>query len=249
MVTFRNSATTLLLALLYPTASINAIDLDFLSQCSCPLLVESECNACATECSWLDNNACQAKNASGETAFVKWNGFMELAQTHVIKASGETRHAPKPIAEREAELLFTPTQEVQATLAPTPSPTRTIEHAWGLEQLGMLGVEVPPDETWASGFVFKPESNIIQEGEHQSVQFVFICCNFNADDCQSGQILLLLYHRKPAVNCDIDYHIVGDYHDMHTDLILFYCFVSSQPICARIEILHSSCELECQHQL
>ena len=38
-----------------------------------------------------------------------WHGFFELAQTHVVKTKYETRRAPLPIADREAELLFTPT--------------------------------------------------------------------------------------------------------------------------------------------
>ncbi len=35
-------------------------------------------------------------------------GETEIGQTHVVKAADETRHAPKVIAHREAELLFTP---------------------------------------------------------------------------------------------------------------------------------------------
>ncbi len=39
---------------------------------------------------------------------VEWMGELEVGQTHVVKAKGETRHAPRLIAHREAELLFTP---------------------------------------------------------------------------------------------------------------------------------------------
>jgi len=39
---------------------------------------------------------------------VEWLGEFEVGQTHVVKATGETRHAPRIIAHREAELLFTP---------------------------------------------------------------------------------------------------------------------------------------------
>lgn len=39
---------------------------------------------------------------------VHWTGETEIGQTHVVKAVDETRHAPKVIAQREAELLFTP---------------------------------------------------------------------------------------------------------------------------------------------
>lgn len=39
---------------------------------------------------------------------VQWDGFIEIAQTHVVKAVGETRRAPRMIAQRDAEILFTP---------------------------------------------------------------------------------------------------------------------------------------------
>ena len=39
---------------------------------------------------------------------VAWEGFFEIAQTHVVKAVGEKRRAPRMIAHREAELLYTP---------------------------------------------------------------------------------------------------------------------------------------------
>eukprot|EP00804_Cyclotella_cryptica_P019707 CCRYP_016470-RA/>CCRYP_016470-RA protein AED:0.00 eAED:0.00 QI:898/1/1/1/0.66/0.57/7/803/2196 len=39
---------------------------------------------------------------------VHWDGEFEIGQTHVVKAVGETRRAPRMIAHREAELLFTP---------------------------------------------------------------------------------------------------------------------------------------------
>lgn len=39
---------------------------------------------------------------------VSWDGSWEIAQTHVVKAVGETRRAPRVIAQREAEFLFTP---------------------------------------------------------------------------------------------------------------------------------------------
>jgi len=62
-------------------------------------------------------------------ASADWHGFFELAGTHVVKAKYETRRAPLPIADREAELLFTPTLEAppipptsQPTMAPTISP-------------------------------------------------------------------------------------------------------------------------------
>jgi hypothetical protein len=37
---------------------------------------------------------------------VKLDGEFEISQTHVAKAVNEERHAPKVIAQREAELLF-----------------------------------------------------------------------------------------------------------------------------------------------
>ena len=39
---------------------------------------------------------------------VEWLGEIEIGQTHVVKAENERRHAPRIVAHREAELLFTP---------------------------------------------------------------------------------------------------------------------------------------------
>ena len=72
----------------------------------CLLLTEDEC--CLPMCQW--------DFAIGKCSFiddkinheVKWDGGFEVGQTHVVKAVGEERHAPKLIAHREAELLFTP---------------------------------------------------------------------------------------------------------------------------------------------
>ena len=69
----------------------------------CPSLTASEiCFAEKTcgHCVWAQN-ACQVET--------KWQGYTEIAQTHVVRAVGEARHAPKVVAEREAELLFFPT--------------------------------------------------------------------------------------------------------------------------------------------
>ncbi len=72
----------------------------------CPLLTKDEC--CPPMCQW--------DFAIGKCTFiddkiihkVKWDGGFEVGQTHVVKAVNEERHAPKLIAHREAELLFTP---------------------------------------------------------------------------------------------------------------------------------------------
>ncbi len=76
---------------------------------------------------------------------------MEFGQTHVVKAIGETRSAPKIIAEREAEMLFTATDLPPPTPSPTSAPTATIVHQWGLEQQGFLNVSLP-NGTWPSGY-------------------------------------------------------------------------------------------------
>ena len=72
----------------------------------CPFLVENKC--CQPMCTW--------DSAVGRCSFIdgnnnnerEWVGEFEVAQTHVVKAVNEKRHAPKVIAHREAELLFTP---------------------------------------------------------------------------------------------------------------------------------------------
>jgi hypothetical protein len=44
-----------------------------------------------------------------------WLGSFEIAQTHVVKAIGENRRAPRMIAHREAELLFMPLKSRRLT--------------------------------------------------------------------------------------------------------------------------------------
>jgi hypothetical protein len=41
---------------------------------------------------------------------VMWEGSLEVGQTHIVKAVGELRRAPRVIAHREAELLFSPAE-------------------------------------------------------------------------------------------------------------------------------------------
>lgn len=84
---------------------------------------------------------------------IKWNGFVEFGQTHVIKSILETRHAPGVISEREAELLFTPTEEAQDTQIPTSAPTNTIVHNWGLEKHSDTTVNViATNAIWPDGY-------------------------------------------------------------------------------------------------
>jgi len=84
---------------------------------------------------------------------IKWNGFVEFGQTHVIKSILETRHAPGVISEREAELLFTPTEEAPDTQSPTSAPTNTIVHNWGLENHPDTTVNViATNTTWPDGY-------------------------------------------------------------------------------------------------
>ncbi|KAL7553122.1 hypothetical protein ACHAWF_016377 [Thalassiosira exigua] len=72
----------------------------------CPFLPEVGCcqpicrwDAAAGNCGFVDNRS---------MAEVEWAGEFEVGQTHVVRAEGETRHAPRVIAGREAELLFAP---------------------------------------------------------------------------------------------------------------------------------------------
>jgi len=89
-----------------PTTSPNKSCTYPVTEPLCPLLTEDEC--CLPMCQW--------DFAIGKCSFlddkinheVKWDGGFEVGQTHVVKAVDEERHAPKLIAHREAELLFTP---------------------------------------------------------------------------------------------------------------------------------------------
>jgi hypothetical protein len=72
----------------------------------CSLLAEDEC--CQPMCQW-DSVVGKCCFSDGEISHeVEWEGGFEISQTHVVKAVNEERHAPKVIAHREAELLFTP---------------------------------------------------------------------------------------------------------------------------------------------
>lgn len=91
---------------------------------------------------------------SNISRFTSWPGFIQFGQTHVINAIGEKRYAPKLIAEREAELLFTPTLTSQPTPIPTSAPTTPVVYRWGLEQLNNNSLTVTPMNatSWPSGY-------------------------------------------------------------------------------------------------
>lgn len=128
------------------------------------MMTESEClaNSCPEPCTWTTEQACAYITNNDVTS--KWHGFIELGQTHVIHATLENRHAPRLIADRETELLFTPTLEAQDTAAPSSAPTTTIVHEWGLEQNGTLEVVLPGvDDVWPANYP-KDKSRLIAEG-------------------------------------------------------------------------------------
>jgi len=100
--------------------------------------------------------------------FTSWPGFIQFGQTHVINAIGENRRAPKLIAEREAELLFTPTLTAQPTSPPTLAPTSAIVHQWGLEQLNNNSLTVSPlnSTSWPSGYPNNPKILLVDSTEY-----------------------------------------------------------------------------------
>ena len=71
----------------------------------CPFLTEDEC--CDPMCTWTEEGRCTFIGESSDHE-VTWLGAAEIGQTHVVKAEKERRHAPRVIAHREAEFLFTP---------------------------------------------------------------------------------------------------------------------------------------------
>jgi hypothetical protein len=111
-------------------------------------------------------SACRASSKGGLYNYSSWNGVIELGQTHVVKAMNENRTAPKIIAEREAEMLFTTTNAPPPTPPPTAAPTSAIVHDWGLEQLGFLGVSLPNGLTWPSGYP-NDKSDLLIPGKKQ----------------------------------------------------------------------------------
>lgn len=60
---------------------------------------------------------------------VEWMGELEVGQTHVVKAKGETRHAPRLIAHREAEFLFTPDDVRRLSSSKSPIVKRSLSLA------------------------------------------------------------------------------------------------------------------------
>lgn len=127
----------------------------------CPLLSPSECltgrNLQLCMLDTTNDSGCTYASAdlwgTDLEASADWHGFFELGQTHVVKAKYETRRAPLPIADREAELLFTPTLEAPPTPPPTMAPT--ISPEYGLESSSVVNstvtVEsVTPNSTWTA---------------------------------------------------------------------------------------------------
>ena len=114
--------------------------------CHCPMLLQSECANCVATCIW-NATVLACKSTSIFYNYTAWSGIIEFGQTHVVKATDETRSAPRLIADREAEMLFTPT-----TLSPTMAPTPAYTTQYGLEQLGVLDVALPNNGTWPSGY-------------------------------------------------------------------------------------------------
>lgn len=126
-----------------------------------------------TSCIWA-RGACHTETT--------WRGFIEIGQTHVIKARGETRHAPKIISEREAELLFFPTKENEPTIAPSSAPTATPEHVFGLEKIGDLRIDLPsPTSVWPSGYPVNKARLIDGSEDAKYFPAVVPDVNFNFD--------------------------------------------------------------------
>jgi len=89
-----------------PSTTPPTIDCALVVTPICPFLTEKEC--CHPMCMWdFTTKSCLFMNSKSDHE-VEWIGEVEVGQTHVVKAKGETRHAPRLIAHREAELLFTP---------------------------------------------------------------------------------------------------------------------------------------------
>jgi hypothetical protein len=141
---------------------------------------------------WV-RGACQTKTS--------WHGFTEIGQTHVVKAHGETRHAPKVIAEREAELLFFPTEDAQPTVPPTSAPTETVDHIFGLEQVGDFHVGLASStDIWPAGY--PKDKTILIDGSSQyygiPAEFPNVSFNFDlqAERAVQGVYLQIWYYSR-----------------------------------------------------
>lgn len=102
----------------------------------CSLLAEYEC--CQPMCAW-DSSSVRCSFADDKSKNeVHWTGKTEIGQTHVVKAVDETRHAPKVIAHREAELLFTPGVELERKLGLHESHSLAESTPQRLESYGVV---------------------------------------------------------------------------------------------------------------
>lgn len=105
----------------------------------CPFLTEDEC--CDPMCTWADEGRCAFIGESSDHE-VTWLGAAEIGQTHVVKATNERRLAPRVIAHREAEFLFTP--------GPPPSRPTQLSRSY-----------IPPETARVRVAVFSPEDKLV----------------------------------------------------------------------------------------
>ena len=147
-----------------------------------------------TSCIWA-RSACHTETT--------WRGFIEIGQTHVIKAQGETRHAPKIISEREAEILFFPTLETEPTIAPSSAPTTIPEHVFGLEKVGVFSMRLPSaTDMWPSGYPGNKTRLI--DGSEQAVYFPAVAPDVNfifdlkSDRAVNGVYIKIWYYSRIA---------------------------------------------------
>jgi len=180
------------------------------SWCICPMMNEEECLAstCSEPCTWTVSQACAYVN---NDFTVQWHGFMELGQTHVIHATMENRHAPRLIADRETELLFTPTLTQQDTAAPSASPTETIDHRWGLEQPAYSTFDVrllDPADTWPANYPSDKNRLVDESGSSEyyipnSVPNIEIDFDLGAQRLLTGVYLKTWYVTKISESIEI----------------------------------------------
>jgi hypothetical protein len=107
---------------------------------------------------------------------VLWAGYFEIAQTHVVKAVGETRRAPRMTAQREAEILFTPSdsrrlQSDEAALEmETPQRIESVGKAYFLNEklspLNDAAIDALLDGTDSLISVLSPNAHIVIDLKH-----------------------------------------------------------------------------------
>lgn len=115
---------------------------------------------------------------------VRWGGDFEVAQTHVVRAIAESRRAPRMIAHREIELLFTPAKarrlasdNLGTERSFTPSETASVRvavYSSSGQLLGLTDCRSPS----SLRTIFESQVSLTREQKNGTTNFVIYFLRF-----------------------------------------------------------------------